>query len=82
MNRKKIPIIIITGGEDVKNKERAMASGAVAFFHKPLNHDDLIKVVRATLAQRTQAGLKSGLPFRLVRVSCSSAFGSERSSVW
>jgi CheY-like chemotaxis protein len=47
---RKIPIIIITGGEDVKNKERAMASGAVAFFHKPLNHDDLIKVVRATLA--------------------------------
>ncbi|MGA2686097.1 MAG: response regulator [Verrucomicrobiota bacterium] len=47
---RKIPIIIITGGEDVKNKDRAMASGAVAFFHKPLNHDDLIKVVRATLA--------------------------------
>lgn len=46
---RKIPIIIITGGEDVKNKERAMASGAVAFFHKPINHDDLLKVVRATL---------------------------------
>ena len=47
---RKIPIIIITGGEDIKNKDRAMASGAVAFFHKPLNHDDLIKVVRATLS--------------------------------
>lgn len=46
---RKIPIIIITGGDDVKNKERAMASGAVAFFHKPINHDDLLKVVRATL---------------------------------
>jgi CheY-like chemotaxis protein len=46
---RKIPIIIFTGGEDVKNKERAMASGAVAFFHKPINHDDLLKVVRATL---------------------------------
>ena len=46
---RKIPIIIITGGEDVKNKERAIASGAVAFFHKPINHDDLLKVVRSTL---------------------------------
>lgn len=46
---RKIPIIIITGGDDVKNKERAMASGAVAFFHKPINHDDLLKVIRSTL---------------------------------
>jgi CheY-like chemotaxis protein len=46
---RKIPIIIITGGEAVKNKERAIAIGAVAFFHKPINHDDLLKVIRATL---------------------------------
>jgi FixJ family two-component response regulator len=46
---KKIPIIIITGLEDMKNKERATSSGAAAFFHKPINHDDLLKVVRATL---------------------------------
>ncbi|HTY88797.1 MAG TPA: response regulator [Candidatus Acidoferrum sp.] len=46
---KKIPIIIITGLEDMKNKERASTSGAVAFFHKPINHDDLLTVVRATL---------------------------------
>lgn len=46
---RKIPIIVITGGDDVRNKERAMANGAVAFFHKPINHDDLLKVIRATL---------------------------------
>jgi CheY-like chemotaxis protein len=46
---KKIPVIVITGLEDVKNKERATSSGAVAFFNKPINHDDLLKVVRATL---------------------------------
>jgi CheY-like chemotaxis protein len=46
---KKVPIIIITGLEDLKSKERAASSGAVAFFHKPINHDDLLKVVRATL---------------------------------
>jgi CheY-like chemotaxis protein len=46
---KKVPVIIITGGEDSKNKDRAVASGAVAFFHKPIDHDDLLKVIRATL---------------------------------
>ena len=46
---KKIPIIIITGSEDLKTKERANSSGAVAYFQKPLEHDQLLKVVRATL---------------------------------
>jgi CheY-like chemotaxis protein len=46
---KKIPIIIITGTQDVKLKERAASYGAVAFFNKPINHDDLLKVIRATL---------------------------------
>ncbi|HUA67611.1 MAG TPA: response regulator [Candidatus Saccharimonadales bacterium] len=47
---RKIPIIIITGGEDIKNKDRAISTGAVAFFHKPINHDDLLKVIRATIS--------------------------------
>jgi len=46
---KKIPVIIITGGQEVKNKERALAAGAVAFFNKPINHDDLLKVIQETL---------------------------------
>jgi len=46
---KKIPVIVITGSEDPKTKERATAAGAVAFFQKPLEHDYLLKVVRATL---------------------------------
>jgi len=45
---KKIPIIIITGTEDVKIKERAVSYGA-AFFHKPINHDDLLRVIRSML---------------------------------
>ena len=48
-NVKKTPVIVITGGEDVKFKERAVSGGAVAFFNKPLDHDDLLKVIRATL---------------------------------
>jgi CheY-like chemotaxis protein len=48
---KKIPIIIITSLEDIKSKERATSSGAVAFFHKPINHDNLLKVIRTTLGE-------------------------------
>jgi len=48
---KKIPIIVITGSEDPKSKERATGAGAVAFFQKPLEHDHLLKVIRATLGE-------------------------------
>jgi two-component system alkaline phosphatase synthesis response regulator PhoP len=46
----KIPIIIISGVVEEKNKQRATASGAVAFFPKPVNFDEMIKVIRATLS--------------------------------
>ena len=49
-NVKKTPVIIITGGETLNNKERAVSGGAVAFFHKPIDHDDLLKVIRASLS--------------------------------
>ena len=48
---KKIPIIFITGSEDPRSKERATQSGAVAYFQKPLEHDYLLKVIRATLGE-------------------------------
>jgi CheY-like chemotaxis protein len=50
---RKIPVIVITGSEEAKTKERATAAGAVAFFQKPLEHDYLLKVVRATLGEAT-----------------------------
>jgi CheY-like chemotaxis protein len=46
---KKIPIIVITGGAGERDKERALAGGAVAFLYKPLDHDELLKLVRAAL---------------------------------
>jgi len=48
---KKIPIIVITGSEEPKTKERATAAGALAYFQKPLEHDYLLKVIRATLGE-------------------------------
>ena len=52
---KKIPIIVITGSEDPKDKERATSTGAVAFFQNPLEHDYLLKVVRATLGDAAKS---------------------------
>jgi CheY-like chemotaxis protein len=51
---KKIPIIVITGGAGDKDKEKALAGGAVGFLYKPLDHDELLKMVRATLAPLTK----------------------------
>ncbi len=47
---KKIPIIIISGVVEEKNKQRATDSGAMAFFPKPVNFDEMLKVIRTTLA--------------------------------
>ena len=47
---KHIPIIVVTGGDPVKYKDRAIAAGASGFFHKPINNDELMAVVQQTLA--------------------------------
>jgi CheY-like chemotaxis protein len=48
---RKIPVIIITGGtgDRDKDKERALAAGAVGFLNKPLDHEELIRLLHATL---------------------------------
>jgi two-component system KDP operon response regulator KdpE len=52
---KGIPIIVISGGDPVKYKDRALAAGAASFFHKPLNHDELLTVIRKTLEESKTA---------------------------
>ncbi len=53
---KQIPIIVISGVVEDKNRQRAIASGAAAFFPKPVNFDEMIKVIRATLSEDGAAG--------------------------
>ncbi len=45
------PIIVITGGDPAKYEKRSLDAGAVAFFRKPLDHDELINVIRRTLGE-------------------------------
>jgi CheY-like chemotaxis protein len=49
---KGIPIIIITGGDPVKYKDRALAAGATSFFHKPIDNDELLTAIRQTLEEK------------------------------
>jgi CheY-like chemotaxis protein len=46
---KRIPIIIISGIVEEGNRQRALSSGAVAFFPKPVNFDEMLKVIRTAL---------------------------------
>jgi DNA-binding response OmpR family regulator len=47
----KIPIIVVSGGAPEKYESRVMELGAAAFFHKPIDHDELIVLIRQTLGE-------------------------------
>ena len=46
---KKIPIIIITTEGTAEDKKKAMAAGATAYLSKPIQTQDLLKMVRKLL---------------------------------
>lgn len=48
---KRIPIIVITGGEPAKYKDRAFAAGAVGFFQKPINNEELLARIEEVLGK-------------------------------
>jgi CheY-like chemotaxis protein len=50
---KSIPVIVITGGDPAKLKDRALALGAVSFFQKPVDNDKLLAVIHQTLGEDT-----------------------------
>jgi two-component system, OmpR family, KDP operon response regulator KdpE len=48
---KNTPIIVISRGEPTQYEKRSLDAGAVAFFHKPIDHEGLINVIRRTLGE-------------------------------
>jgi CheY-like chemotaxis protein len=46
---KGVPVIIITAGEAAQYKDRALAAGAAAFFHKPIDNDELLTTIHKIL---------------------------------
>lgn len=54
------PIIFITSAEPSKFREKALAAGAVAFFHKPIDQEEMLSVVRHTVGEPPESA--SGSP--------------------
>jgi CheY-like chemotaxis protein len=48
---KDTPVIIITGGDPGVYKDRSLAAGAIAFFQKPINNDELLETIRQTIGE-------------------------------
>jgi DNA-binding response OmpR family regulator len=44
-----IPVIVLTARDPDGNEKRTLDSGAVAFFQKPADNDELLGVIRASL---------------------------------
>jgi DNA-binding response OmpR family regulator len=53
-----IPVIVLTARDPESAEKRALESGAVAFFQKPADNEELLGVIRACL----QTGWRGGLP--------------------
>jgi DNA-binding response OmpR family regulator len=53
-----IPVIVLTARDAEGNEKRTLESGAVAFFQKPADNEELLGVIRASL----QAGWGWGGP--------------------
>jgi len=57
---KNTPIIIITGGEAGKYKQKALAEGAVAFFQKPIDNTELLATITKALEGQNAAPAPAG----------------------
>ena len=44
-----IPVIVLTARDAQSSEQRALQSGAAAFFQKPVDNAELLEVIRATL---------------------------------
>ncbi len=51
----KIPIIIISGSDPLKYKDQVPPHGIVAWFRKPLNHEELLATIKTALAKQPAA---------------------------
>ena len=47
-----IPVVVLTARDPQSNEQRALRSGAAAFFQKPADNAELMEVIRATLSQK------------------------------
>ena len=58
-----IPVIVLTARDPEGNEKRTLESGAVAFFQKPVDNEELLGAIRASL--HAEWGWDGGLPTTL-----------------
>ena len=51
-----IPVIVLTARDPQTNEERSLKAGAAAFFQKPIDNNELLEVIRATLCNAAAMG--------------------------
>ncbi len=51
-----IPIVILTAADPAKYRDRALAAGAARFVQKPIEAEDLVRVIREVLGEPAAAG--------------------------
>ena len=59
-NTRQVPIIMISSTQNASDREQAKRCGVTAFFHKPIDHEDLLKVIQATLAPAPRRPFEQG----------------------
>lgn len=52
---RKIPIIIMSGADPAIYKERSLAAGAIAFFHKPIDNRELLEAIHKALSESEES---------------------------
>lgn len=55
-----VPIITITSDPPEKQRAKSLAAGAVAFFHKPVNPEELIATIRSIFGEAQPPPLTPG----------------------
>jgi len=54
-----IPVIVLTARDPETSEKRTLESGAIAFFQKPADNEELLSVIRASLQPGWGGGLLS-----------------------
>jgi two-component system KDP operon response regulator KdpE len=49
-----VPVIVLSARDPQANEERALKAGAMAFFQKPADNDELLNVIRVSLGPGTE----------------------------
>jgi two-component system chemotaxis response regulator CheY len=57
------PIIFITSAEPAKFREKALAAGAVAFFQKPVNPEEMLGVIRHIVGEPPEPSHSGSMGF-------------------